>query len=156
MHATLITSSTISAGSLGAYCIPLPVTGFGPTDGPAFKIHIAQILQNQIHFLRQTYGNRPLDHYRKIYPSFRPLHCKLVSTGHMNSGKLSYVTDDDHYSESSGYYSTRRAANFSFTSPRCSLDAGNAVGFGVHIRWTALPFCLLIFRTVCLIQAMAM
>jgi len=91
-------------------------------------------LQSQIHFLRQTYRNRPLEPYRQFYPRCRPFHCKLVSIGHMTSGILPYLTDNDHYSESSGSCSASRAANFSFILPRFSLHAGNAVGFGRLIR----------------------
>ena len=90
-------------------------------------------LQSQIHFLRQTYRNRPLEPYRQFYPRCRPFHCKLVSTGHMTSGVLPYLTDN-HYSESSRCCSASRAANFSFILPRLSLHAGNAVGFGRPIR----------------------
>ena len=91
-------------------------------------------LQSQIHFLRQTYKNRPLEPYRQFYPRCRPFHCKLVSIGHMTSGILPYLTDNDHYSESSGSCSASRAANFSFVWLRFSLNARNAVGFGRLIR----------------------
>jgi len=59
-------------------------------------------LQSHIHFLHQTYRNRPLEPYRQFYPRCRPFHCKLVSIGHMTSGILPYLTDNDHYSQSSG------------------------------------------------------
>jgi len=87
-------------------------------------------LQSQIHFLRQTYRNRPLEPYRQFYPRCRPLHCKLVSTGYMTSGILSYLTDNDHHGESSGSCSASRAADFSFILSRFSSHAWNDVSFG--------------------------
>jgi len=73
----------------------------------------------------------------------------------MTSGILPYLTDNDHYSESSGSYRTSRVNNVCFILPRFSLHASNAVSFRRLMCWTALPFSLLISRTICLIEAVA-
>jgi hypothetical protein len=91
-------------------------------------------LQNQMHFLGQTYGNCPVEPYQQFYPRCHPFHYKLVSTGHMTSGILPYLTDPDHYSESSASCSASRDATFSFFLPRFQWHAGNAVSFGRLIR----------------------